>query len=803
MLLRTVPLRTKLIASMLLPLGVGGGFLGIQVADEIHQRSTAQAQIAEIERTQAVIAYATAVGQEGLVMGDPAASTDELTEQRAVVDAAWDKVADPALGIDADEITELLAVSDEIGALRIDVGANPFLFRSRLSQPEAQAEATATIARFGQLRSEVLDAFDFDRTLLSDASEAQALNELLLLGRVSANLGAEQATYLAVWSVAGEPLEVGAVDAIRVTATQTNESADSYLSLASTDARNTFRRFIDSPEYVAYQELQNVAMSAQVGDSIAAINLAEVNRAITNANDAFAEIELAKSNEVSVGANQAVERATDNLVRAAALGGGLVFLVTLILLALYQSIRQPLLRLTAQSRRVAEHDLPEIVHAIRYGDADSVGEIETIEAYSNDEIGELVTAFNEMHLAAIELAVEQAGSRRVVAEMFVNLGRRNQKLLNRMLKGLALLERNEPDPDKLAALYQVDHLATRMRRNAESLLILAGATQSRSWDHAVPVYDVINASLAEVENYERVDVNASEGEQIKGEFVADLAHMIAELTENALAFSPPSARVEIVAQSTRRGYAIVVNDRGVGMPAEAMAAANELIAHAGSTEETPSQFLGHYVVGRLAARHGFTVDLLESASGVSARILLPDSVFELAERNDESGEATELVPTPLRTVNEASATERGSADLYDEQTSEASELADEPVEIDAQVNEIVDDSDEPAAHVAPDEEHKVDEEALPVVDASRPLVSPDALPQRRPQPKVLETTEETQPAVTGAFGAQRRKPGANLPVTAMAPRAAVASDLGDPDVVRSSLSGFQSGTNRADTEDES
>jgi signal transduction histidine kinase len=880
MLLRTLPLRTKLIAVMLIPLGAISGFLGIQVADGITGRDNATAQSAEIARTQAVIDFAAAVGREGRVLASPTARTENLASQRAEVDAAWNVIIDPAMGINEEEVARLQVVADEIALLRSEVGTSPFLFRDLLTQRTTQQDsgAGAAVARFAELEGSALEALDFDRSLLSDPSQAQALNELLMVERMGANLSLEQASQLNVWSLAETPLTNRDIEALQTGRTRTNESVASYDVLASTEARAAFRQFVRSPEFVAYQELQNLGATTQVGDSSDTINIAEVNRAITDVNAAFTTFESAKSVEVQSRAAEAVELANDALVRAGAIGGGLVFLVAMIMFGLYQSIRQPLRRLTEQSRRVAEHDLPEIVQAIRNGDIESVKEIETIEAYTVDEIGDLVAAINSMHRTAVDLAVEQAGSRRVVADMFVNLGRRNQKLLNRMLKGLTLLEREEEDPDKLAALYQVDHLATRMRRNAESLLILAGAPQARSWDQAVPVYDVINASLAEVENYERVDVDSSEGELIKGAYVADLAHMLAELTENALAFSPPGSRVEVIAQPTRRGYAIIVNDRGIGMPADAIAAANQLIADAGTQGETPSEFLGHFVVGRLAARNGFQVDLFEGATGVSARILLPDAVFERDESLEVPNDAAELFPTrelaaatPFATIpdsldidDEPFATIPDSLDIDDEpfatipdsldidemasssDNQSAIELTDEQVaevpdaieqhadEIADEVDIVADGLDAVEREVEPEVETEFESVAAEdrlesLTDASQPFVSPDAFPQRRPSGVIDEIAVPTSatllatppaglpqripaPAIvrhdrdlvaTNAFGVQRRKPGAQLPMTTITPRpAAIDTDLGDPDAVRSSLSGFQSGTNRADKEND-
>ena len=264
-------------------------------------------------------------------------------------------------------------------------------------------------------------------------------------------------------------------------------------------------------------------------------------------------------------ADSVVYNATRSLIFSVLVGLWVIVLTALLLRFLYRAIKSPIERLTEQSRQIASVELPEVVAAMRRGDTDAPPEIEELVAESDDEIGELVHAFNDMHRTAIGLAAEQAGSRRIVADMFVNLGRRNQRLINRLLRRLTALEQDERDPDKLAGLYEIDHVATRMRRNAESLLVLAGAAQSRRWDHPVDVYDIARGALSEVEGYERVLLDTDEGLEVHGDVVADLTHLLAELVENALAFSPPETAVEVIARKNAGGSEIIVADRGVGM----------------------------------------------------------------------------------------------------------------------------------------------------------------------------------------------------------------------------------------------
>jgi hypothetical protein len=207
----------------------------------------------------------------------------------------------------------------------------------------------------------------------------------------------------------------------------------------------------------------------------------------------------------------------------------------------------------------------------------------------------------------------------------VNLGRRNQNLLGRQLDFITELETNESDPDTLASLFQLDHLATRMRRNAESLLVLAGIEPSRRWSAPVRVSDVIRAALGEVENYERVQIEPIEPAPIVGSAAADVAHLLAELIENALSFSPPDVSVVIRGRWREPdGYRLTIIDQGIGMSAEAVAVANVRLAGSESFTVAPSKYLGHYVAGNLAARHGIQVQLVsQSGRGTVAGVDLP------------------------------------------------------------------------------------------------------------------------------------------------------------------------------------
>src|SRR5918999_3192143 len=225
----------------------------------------------------------------------------------------------------------------------------------------------------------------------------------------------------------------------------------------------------------------------------------------------------------------------------------------------------------------------------------------------------------------------EIGRRRFTSEMLINLARRNQSMLYRQLDIINQIEEKERDPDTLSNLFTLDHLATRVRRNAESLLVLAGEQPPRTWSAPVPLRDVVRAAIAETEDLDRVVFAVDERISVAGHAVADLTHLLAELTENAVRFSPPDTAVTIRARPDRRdegGYLLTVEDWGVGMPPDDLAAANELLASPVEVDLAVAQRLGFHVVSRLAARHGIAVSLGKTpGSGVTAVVALPAELF--------------------------------------------------------------------------------------------------------------------------------------------------------------------------------
>jgi signal transduction histidine kinase len=315
-------------------------------------------------------------------------------------------------------------------------------------------------------------------------------------------------------------------------------------------------------------------------------------------------------------------------------GGGAVLAMLLTLALIWfvaRAIVRPVRKLTDAAREMSQTQLPQLVELLREGGDLSTVEPTRIEVTSEDEIGELAQAFNDVESVTLDVAQQQSRLlRKGMGDLFVNLARRNQSLLQRQLELLDELERNEHDPAALDALFKLDHMATRMRRNAESLLVLSGAEQPRQWQQPITLLDVVRSASAEIADFPRVDlVGIDDALAVSGRAVADLSHLLAELLENATSFSPPDTAVVVSGATTASGFVLAISDQGIGMPPEKLAEANALLAKPPVVGLALSRALGLHVVGSLAARHGITVELRPGAPvGLVALVTLPSTILE-------------------------------------------------------------------------------------------------------------------------------------------------------------------------------
>jgi signal transduction histidine kinase len=305
--------------------------------------------------------------------------------------------------------------------------------------------------------------------------------------------------------------------------------------------------------------------------------------------------------------------------------GLLGLLLTLIVtIWLARSINRRLTTLRRSALRLAEVQLPSVVSRLRRGESvDVAAEAPTLRVGS-DEIGQVGQAFDAVRQTAIASAVEEAKLRQGVNDVFRNLARRNQSLLQRQLTTLDQMERRASDPEALDDLFKLDHLTTRMRRHAEGLIILSGAPPGRGWSAPVRIIDVLRGAVSEVEDYARVQVSTQSKAALSGSAVTDVIHLLAELIENATSLSPPYTQVRVSGEAAGNGFAIEIEDRGLGMKPERLADLNERLMNPPDVNPQNTEQLGLFVVGQLARRHGIQVTLRTSPfGGTSAVVLIP------------------------------------------------------------------------------------------------------------------------------------------------------------------------------------
>jgi hypothetical protein len=334
-----------------------------------------------------------------------------------------------------------------------------------------------------------------------------------------------------------------------------------------------------------------------------------------------------------------------------AVGALLLLLAAGAVTLVVRGIVGPVRSLTTAALEAANDRLPRVVAEIANLPAGSPPpSLPRFKVTTRDELAELASALSSLQDSAVGLALEQKRDEEANTETLVNLGRRNQSLLTRMLSYVTELERNERDAEALDKLFRLDHLTTRIRRNAESLLVLAGAKQTRTWSYPIAMDDVLRAALSEIEEYTRVTIHHMDHAKVHGSVAADLTHMIAELLENGTRFSPRERQVVVVGRLTPSGYQFDLIDAGLGMPDDELEQANIRISQDGQ-RRPDTKVLGHHVVGRIASRRGIFVQLLPSDQvGLTAMVLVPVVLLSDAVIPSSLQEVTEvpmISPIPL------------------------------------------------------------------------------------------------------------------------------------------------------------
>ena len=394
-----------------------------------------------------------------------------------------------------------------------------------------------------------------------------------------------------------------------------------------------------------------VAMG-QTDPRVLAIRQANAQR-VVNARGGNTKISAASYEAYDVLIDDLLTEIDDNLAAAARnakvltwvdsiiIGGALLAAIILALLV-SRLVLNPIRRVRAGALEVAHERLPEAVAKIRAGE--DPGEIVPIGVTTHEETGQLARAVDDLHRQAVKLASGEAALREQVGDMFVTLSRRNTSLINQQLGLIENLESDEEDPQRLESLFRLDHLASRMRRNAESLVILSGAPTRATEHDDLSLTDVLQAAIAGVQDYRRVQLDAAPAQRVSGEAAADVVHLLAELVDNALSYSPPSSRVLVTSSFTRGGVIVQVTDGGLGIAEDALAEINEKLRSGGEVTPDTARRMGLFVTSRLAQRHGLSVQLDHNdRMGITATVFLPTSVLSDTARLEAGSGGAQVI----------------------------------------------------------------------------------------------------------------------------------------------------------------
>ncbi|WBB75497.1 nitrate- and nitrite sensing domain-containing protein [Micromonospora sp. WMMD1128] len=704
----------------------------------------------------------------------------ELRTQRERTDEAagalWRSVRDWRTTIPASDeleqrLAELKGEIDQLAQVRDEVGRKAI-------------DRTATLTAYDEAVDGIFAVFDALGGL-DDDQIARDTAALIDLNRSRELLSQQDA--LLTGAVAANRLTVAEQTAFaRLVGAQWFLGDRTARELAPTD-RARYQRMTEGDTFNQLRTLQDRVLAAKGEDVRPPVTAAAWR---TAADQAMADLRAV----ILAGGEDIVSRATPvavgvivRLVLAAGLGLIAVVASVIVSITTARALVRQLERLREAARRLAEERLPSVVERLGRGEEVDVAREAPPLQFGDDEIGQVGRAFNAVQETAVRTAVEQAELRRSVRDVFLSLARRTQALVHRQLTLLDAMERREHDAEELEDLFRVDHLATRMRRNAENLIVLSGSTPGRAWRRNVPMVDVVRGAVAEVEDYTRVTVRPLGAVSLTGRAVGDVIHLLAELIENGLSFSPPQTTVEVRGQLVANGFAIEIEDRGLGMSGDELAAANGRIVDRSELNLADAARLGLFVVSRLTERHGVKVQLRESAyGGTTAVVLIPRELI-----TTDAGEPAAVAPPPVDEPAETPAAAEDTGAVRASGDGDAGATA-------------------PATPATPETEP----------EPAAPRLTPSGLPARTRkrqsaaaaptaelavvEPRATPAATDETPPVTDAGLPVRVRQASLNPELRHDPSGAGDDEAGDmaraPEQVRQMMSSYQSGTRRGRTD---
>ncbi len=650
--LRNWHLRTKLFVVLLIPALAVVALVGLRVNSDLRD-ARQLAEFATRGRVDSTVAEAVHQLQRErdltvrFVAGDRKGDVSELTEQRKRADEAIGTF-DRTLGESKNRLGGKAATSLQLTSDRLRV-----LTGLRFSAEHSAFPADAVLRSYSELISGLLDISDATAADVSDPD----LGKLRLAGNALARVKDQMSVKRAIMAAA---LAQGGLNRDR---TRALLGAEAELAAA----RNDYRTFA-TPEQQRMYDDTVIGLIVDIGNDMveSALIRAENDQGLggldPNQWDTSATYTVNLAHQVQQALLVQLQERTDTLAAQARTSaiwdGGIVLGVLLVAgvlsVIIARSLLRPLRILRRSALQVAEHQLPAAVAGL-LSDPEPQPEnlrrrlaVAPVPVFSREELGQVARAFDAVHGEAVRLAGEQAMLRENINAMFVNLSQRSQDLVERQLSVLDRMEADEQDPDTLAGLFELDHLATRMRRNSENLLVLSGTDVVREDGGAVVADEIIGAALSEVEHYQRIELGAAPRIAVRGEAVNDLVHVVSELLENATRYSDRSTMVQVEGHETERGeWQIEITDHGAGMPQAEIDRTNARLANPPDVDVEVSRRMGLFVVATLAVRHRIDVRLRSAdGGGITAVVVVPAALIVEAPQPAQLPEPPPVVVVP-------------------------------------------------------------------------------------------------------------------------------------------------------------
>ena len=644
-MLRNLNVRTKLMLVLSVPLIAMAGFAGVGAGERLAEADRAGTVTSLARVVQGQVDLSHQLETERLWTGvsqftDGTLGQAQLDEQRTRTDAALAQYRTaPGPSSMAASMTETSDRLGDLSSVRADVD------NERIAPDIASDRYDRMITALSGLTKAIGPAGE-------DVGFVRQIEVITALGKLktdlnSLNLGLSRA-------IIGESTTPSERTAVQFLDQQFTTSEELFDQIAPIELRDSYANLRTTPavrensQYLRdYRQLLSVSIEPAALVNSAVLRL----EALHSLEQGIATSIVDQARESESTARTAAR--TYMIVAAAAV----VVAIGLAML-LARSVVGPLRRLTRSAYELSEERLPQLIDQLTKPDSDAAQfTLDPIEVRSHDEIGQLARAFNNLQDVTSNVAGQQSQLlRKGIGDIFVNLARRNQSLLDRQIEFIDQLEANEENPDQLENLFKLDHLATRMRRNAESLLVLAGAEPPRRRGRPVDMADVVRVAIGEVEHFSRITLLALDEATVAGNVAVDLAHLLSELMENATQFSPPDTSVEIVGHLTREGtYVLSVSDQGIGMSADQMNEANRVMANPPVLGLALSRSLGFTVIGRLAQRFGITVRMMSSpAGGASALVTVPATLVQAGDQTSAGADGAGASAWPDDSTSSAS-----------------------------------------------------------------------------------------------------------------------------------------------------